>query len=576
MDEHQVRDNALFEELDRKKKQRKRKLIRTVLIFIVALAVILTSSVIFLRRQVRKNFAARSGEVTSYTATVGSISTSVSGSGTLTNVDLEEIYLPAGVKVLEVLAEANSKINEGDVIATLDMGSVMTAMAKVQDEIEALDDELVSANNETVSSYITSGVQGRVKKIYAENGSDVADCMYENGALAILSLDGYMAVDFENDYLEANDGLIIVRADGTEIEGYVKCNINGTVTALFSDYDVAYEESLSIKAGDGTELGSGNAYIHSPLKITGNSGTVSGVYAYLDQMVYSGGTVFYLSDTQYSAGYETALRKRNEAEETLQQLINLYQSGALRAEFSGTVTSLDYDESTVTEDTETLVVTMSPDKSMSVTINVDESRIMSLELGQSAQISIDSVGDDIFTGKLTEINKTATSSSGGTRYTAVVTLDKTEAMLAGMTASVVIRISGVDNAVIIPVEALHQTSSMSYVYTQYDENTDKFGGMSEVITGISNSSYVEIISGLNEGDTVWYTEEENMFAGFGSMPGGMGMPGGMDMGSMPQMGQMPSGMNFGSGGRPDFSGGMPRGGFSGGMPSGSRPGGFGA
>ena len=576
MDEHQVRDNALFEELDRKKKQRKRKLIRTVLIFIVALAVILTSGVIFLRRQVRKNFAARSGEVTSYTATVGSISTSVSGSGTLTNVDLEEIYLPAGVKVLEVLAEANSKINEGDVIATLDMGSVMTAMAKVQDEIEALDDELVSANNETVSSYITSGVQGRVKKIYAENGSDVADCMYENGALAILSLDGYMAVDFENDYLEANDGLIIVRADGTEIEGYVKCNINGTVTALFSDYDVAYEESLSIKAGDGTELGSGNAYIHSPLKITGNSGTVSGVYAYLDQMVYSGGTVFYLSDTQYSAGYETALRKRNEAEETLQQLINLYQSGALRAEFSGTVTSLDYDESTVTEDTETLVVTMSPDKSMSVTINVDESRIMSLELGQSAQISIDSVGDDIFTGKLTEINKTATSSSGGTRYTAVVTLDKTEAMLAGMTASVVIRISGVDNAVIIPVEALHQTSSMSYVYTQYDENTDKFGGMVEVITGISNSSYVEIISGLNEGDTVWYTEEENMFAGFGSMPGGMGMPGGMDMGSMPQMGQMPSGMNFGSGGRPDFSGGMPRGGFSGGMPSGSRPGGFGA
>ena len=202
---------------------------------------------------------------------------------------------------------------------------------------------------------------------------------------------------------------------------------------------------------------------------------------------------------------------------------------------------------------------------MSITINVDESRIMSLELGQEAQISIDSIGDDIFIGKLTEISKTATSSSGVTRYTAIVTLDKTEEMLAGMTASVVIRISGVDNAVIIPVEALHQTSSTSYVYTQYDENIDEFGGMTEVVTGISNSSYVEIISGLNKGDTVWYTEEENMFGGFDSMPGGMAMPGGM--GSMPQMGEMPSGMDF-SGGRPDFSGGMPSGGFGGGMPGG--------
>jgi len=126
---------------------------------------------------------------------------------------------------------------------------------------------------------------------------------------------------------------------------------------------------------------------------------------------------------------------------------------------------------------------------------------------------------------------------------------------------VVIRISGVDNAVIIPVEALHQTSSTSYVYTEYDEEMGEFGGVVEVSTGISNSSYVEIISGLEEGDTVWYTEEESFSGGFGSMPGGM------DMGSMPEMdfSQMPSGGDFG-GGRPDFSN-MP-GGMGGGMPGG--------
>ena len=569
MDEKQLKDNALFEALENRQKKRRKKIIRTVIIIVVSLAVLLTAGVTILQRQVRKNFASRSGEVSSYQATLGSVSTSVSGSGSLTDVDLEEISVPAGVEIEEVLAEANTKIAEGDVIATLDMASVMSAMATVQEELDSLDDELVSASSSYVSSYVSSGVQGRIKKIYGETGMDVARCMYENGALALLSLDGYMALELECGSLSAGDSVTVLRADGSELEGCVEKNINGKATVLVSDYEADVDEEVTVLDENGAELGKATLYIHSPLKITGISGTISGVYVYDDQMVYSGSAIFYLSDTEYSAGYEATLRKRSDTEETLQQLVKLYQEGALLAPFSGTVSSLDYDESTVSEDAETLVVTMSPDKSMSVTINVDESDIMSLELGQTAQISIDSVGDDVFTGELTEINRTATSSSGVTRYTAVVTLDKTDAMLSGMTASVVIRISGVDDAVIIPVEALHQTSSSSYVYTEYDEDMDEFGGMVEVVTGISNSSYVEIISGLNEGDTVWYTEEETMFGGFGGMPGGMdmgSMPGGMDMGSMPQM---PSGGSGGGGGQ-NFGGGMP-GGMGGGM-SGGFPG----
>jgi len=564
MDEKQLRDNALFEELDRKKKKRKRRIIRTVIFVVLFLAVALTTTVLFLRRQVRMNFAPGVEDATSYEASVGSISTSVSGSGSLTDVDLEEISVPAGVTISEVVAAANSKINEGDIIARLDMASVMTAMATVQEELSSLDSELMTASNSYVESYISSGVQGRVKTIYAEAGTDVADCIYEHGALAVLSLDGYMAVDFEADGLSKGDSLVAVTADGTELDAVVESSLNGSITVLVSDEKTRPEESVSIQTAEGKTLGTGELYIHSPLKITGISGTVNGVYATLDRVVYAGSTLFQLSNTEYSASYEVTLRERNETEETLQQLVKLYQEGALRAPYSGTVSSVDYDESTVTEDAETLVVTMSPDKSMSVTINVDESRIMSLQLGQTAQISIDSVGDDVFTGTLTEINRTATSSSGVTRYTAVVTLDKTEDMLAGMTASVVIRISGVDNAVIIPVAALNQTSSSSFVYTEFDEETGEFGGAKEVVTGISNSSYVEIISGLEAGDTVWYTEEESFFGGFGGgFPGGMGeMPEGMGGGERPQM---PGGGDFG-GGRPDFGGEMPD--FGGGMPSG--------
>ena len=136
-------------------------------------------------------------------------------------------------------------------------------------------------------------------------------------------------------------------------------------------------------------------------------------------------------------------------------------------------------------------------------------------------------------------------------------------MLSGMTASVSVRIEGVDNAILIPIEAVHKTSDGAYVYTSYNEEYQEYGGKVDVVTGLENSTYVEIKSGLQVGDTVYYTEQESgfgSFGSFGSMPGGMdfgSMPGGMDFGNTPGGGQMP-----------DFGGGS-------GRPSGGFPGGFG-
>ena len=299
------------------------------------------------------------------------------------------------------------------------------------------------------------------------------------------------------------------------------------------------------------------------MRISGITGTVSGVSVSVNQTVYAGQTLFSLTDTSYTARYQTLLRQREELEDTLLELMQLYRDGGVYAPFAGTVSTVDYSEEAVSSDTETALVTLSPDKSMKVTVNVDESNILSLELGQTAAVTVSSIGDMSFNGSVTEINKTASSASGVTRYSAVVTLDKTPDMLQGMSAKVVIRIQGVENAIIVPADAVHQTRTTAYVYTSYDEEMKEFGDMVTVTTGISNSSYIEITSGLSEGDTVWYTKTETNFFGMpgfgGSGFSGGGMPSG-DFG-----GGMPSG---------DFGGGMPSGGFGGGS-GGSRPSGSG-
>ena len=78
-------------------------------------------------------------------------------------------------------------------------------------------------------------------------------------------------------------------------------------------------------------------------------------------------------------------------------------------------------------------------------------------------------------------------------------------MLGGMNASVGIIIDSRENVMLIPSEALTETNGKSAVYTSYNERTGELSGLTEVETGLSDGLQVEIRSGLNEGDTVWYS-----------------------------------------------------------------------
>ena len=192
---------------------------------------------------------------------------------------------------------------------------------------------------------------------------------------------------------------------------------------------------------------------------------------------------------------------------------------------------------------------------MTVSVSIDETDILSLSVGQKVDVTVTSISDETFEGQITEIDRTGTTSSGVTTYTASIQIEKAEGMLAGMSASASISITSVENALIIPVDALNKTSTTAYVYTTYDEENDTFGGMTEVEYGISNSNYVEIKSGLKEGDTVYYKEKTtNSF----QMPGGFGgsnsFPGGGSSGNSFPGGDF-SGGNFPGGGSGNFPGG---------------------
>ena len=569
------KDEELFTSLSKKKKRKRRRIVFTVILIVLVLAVGLSYTVTRLRKKVDTKFNEDKDEVISAQVKTGSISTTVSGSGTLTNVDIKQLHIPKGVDVDDVLVSVNDTVEEGEIIATVDSRTVLAAMSDVQAELVELDKKLNDAGSDYVNDYISTGIPGRVKKINAAVGDDVASVMYKYGALAELSLDGYMAVDIEPGSLAKGTQVKVLREDGSEIKGLVNDLYAGKAIVVVSDDGPVLNETVTVMSVDGDKLGEGELYINSPLRITGVAGTIQSCYVAENQKLYSSGLLFTLTNTEYYNDYYSLLKDREELEDTLQELLALNMNGGLAAPYSGTICSVEYevkdedevvttttttttsgaasyysaffggsdtasDMTTVTsssdKDENIKICTICPDLTMEITLDVDESDILTLELGQKAEVTISSISsDETFEGTVTEISRSATTSSSGvTKYSAVVSIDKTEKMLSGMSAEVYVSIQGKDNALIIPVDALHQTSSTSFVYTSYDKENKEYGGRVEVTTGLSNSSFVEISSGLKEGDTVYYVEKETFkfpnfssFGNMGGMTGGMGgRPGG--------------------------------------------------
>lgn len=144
-------------------------------------------------------------------------------------------------------------------------------------------------------------------------------------------------------------------------------------------------------------------------------------------------------------------------------------------------------------------------QSLSMKLSVSESDINKIEIGDVVDITITST-NEIINGYITSISEVGTYNSNGSYFEAVVTFENNGNLKIGMSATCEIIIEKAENVVAVPLEAIQTSDSGKYVIKVNDN-----GSTSEVSveTGISNDAYIEIKSGISEGDTVQMTESDS-------------------------------------------------------------------
>lgn len=278
------------------------------------------------------------------TVSTGSIRTDLHGGGTLESSEEEAITLPADVKIVKFLVKNGDTVTEGTPLAEVDRVSLMTAITEIEASMESLQKQIEALGEETAATTISAPAGGRVKEVYAEVGDNVQDVMMCYEALAVLSLDGQMAVDISvQTDLATGDTVLVNLEDNGLVSGRVESNLNGTLIVTVEDEGYAAGQRAEVTREDGTYLGEGSLYIHSPWKATAYTGVVSAVHARRERDTSSGGVLFTLTDTDFPAQKQILTAKHEKYREKMQELIQIYESGVITAPCDGLVSGIQED-----------------------------------------------------------------------------------------------------------------------------------------------------------------------------------------------------------------------------------------
>jgi HlyD family secretion protein len=150
-------------------------------------------------------------------------------------------------------------------------------------------------------------------------------------------------------------------------------------------------------------------------------------------------------------------------------------------------------------------------------VSVDEIDIDRIAVGQVVSITLDALPDAAVTGVIAEIAPTALAGggSGVVTYLVTINIDAPGVELRpGMTANASIVVEEIADALIVPNWAIRLDRETGEAFV----NRLTAGGLVEEVvieTGLRNEQFSEVLSGLNEGDTVVVTNEREGFSLFG-------------------------------------------------------------
>ena len=478
------------------------------------------------------------------------ITSTITGSGTLEAANTYSVTSLVEGTILTAGFEEGDEVEEGAVLYTIDSSDAESSLEQAQISVDQAQRNYDSMLEERDDLTVRSTIAGQVISLEVEVGDEVS--AGETIATVRDSDTMTLTVHFPTDDA---DGFYVGQSASVTLDSTFE-TLSGTVSEI-SSVETVLTGNRIVRAvtiqvqnpggitttqtatadigGVGSSDGATFEYGGEETVTAGLSGTVASISAGEGDYVSRNGTILTLTSDDLEDQIQSAYESLENAQLSLENQNEQLDNYTITAPISGTVIDKYYAAGENAEANVTMC-TIYDLSYLTMTLSVDELDISSLAVGQTVTITADAVEDQTYTGVVTKVSVAGTSSGGVATYPVTIRIDDTDGLLPGMTVDATITLDSATDVLAIPSAALQRgdtvlltADSPSAAGGQADETT---GYVSvEVVTGTSDDSYIEIVSGLQEGDVVVYiptssSDSDTGFAMGGGMSGGGGMPGG--------------------------------------------------
>ncbi len=257
------------------------------------------------------------------------------------------------------------------------------------------------------------------------------------------------------------------------------------------------------------------------------AGQVTAVHVKVGDYVKAGTLLFEIDKTQAATAYNQAKAAYNLAASTYNNMKTLYQEGAVsksdfdsvevnyiaaRETYNAAAEAYSYCNVTSPIDgyVTSLSVSVGNMAGQSMAASVANTDVLQIEttvsehiagfisIDDEVEVFVSALGETPYKGTVTAFSPVP--ALGTLTYPITITLDNESGdLVSGMFAEVKFKAEEAEEAICIPSDAVIMKNGRSIAVTLDEENIPTFR---EVTTGIDNGEYVEIVSGIEEGDIV--------------------------------------------------------------------------
>ena len=450
------------------------------------------------------------------------VTNTLSGTGTLNPANTYTVKSLVDGKVLTGTIEEGDIVEESNVLYTIDSSDASTNFEKAE---IAMQQAQRSYDKVVDRQYVRAEVAGVVSSLKVTKGDEVTSgqevAVIRDSSRMLLTLE-FPAADAANFSVGQSAAVTL---DGTfeQLDGTVT-SVSGT-DALSAGNLLTRTVTITVKNAGGlttaqaatasingvSSIGSATFAYQAERTLTAQaSGTVTSINVQEGSEVAKDDIILGLSGDDLTESIQSASESLRSAEISMQNLQDAMNNYTITAPISGTIIEKDAKAGDAVKAGDTLCIVYDLSY-LEMSINVDELQISSISVGQKVQITADAVPDKTYVGTVTRVSMKGASNGGTTTYPVTIRIDDTDGLRPGMNANAEIVVAEANNALVVPNAAVVRGS---YVLVTKDSpsaaNADTAMEAPEgfvyvpVKTGVSDDDYTQIVSGIQEGDTIGY------------------------------------------------------------------------